>query len=164
MEVESALEILHSIKLADIMPSIETMPVVTADTDIINVLKILRSRHHVWVVDDRENRELVGVIRYLDVMDLLLPPEAHRFKLGMTSNTMRSILGGATRAGDVAERQVLTIEEDATVLDALMKMRKYRIQVLAVVKDGKLVGEMSLRILIDELLRLLRVGGAQWKR
>ncbi len=79
----------------------------------------------------------------------------------MTSNTMRSILGGgATRAGgDVAERQVLTIEEDATVLDALMKMRKYRIQVLAVVKDGKLVGEMSLRILIDELLRLLRVGG-----
>ncbi len=74
MEVESALEILHSIKLADIMPSIETMPVVTADTDIINVLKILRSRHHVWVVDDRENRELVGVIRYLDVMDLLLPP------------------------------------------------------------------------------------------
>lgn len=164
MEVESALEILHSIKLADIMPSIETMPVVTADTDIINVLKILRSRHHVWVVDDRENRELVGVIRYLDVMDLLLPPEAHRFKLGMTSNTMRSILGGATRAGDVAERQVLTIEEDATVLDALMKMRKYRIQVLAVVKDGKLVGEMSLRILIDELLRLLRMGGAQWKR
>ncbi|ASJ14295.1 CBS domain-containing protein [Thermococcus radiotolerans] len=163
MEVESALERFHSLKLADIMPRFETMPVVTADSDLLNVLKILRTRHHVWVVDSRENMKLVGVIRYIDVIDVLLPPEAHRFKLGMTSKTMRSMLGGATKAEDVAERHVLTVEEDATVLDALMKMRKYRIQVLAVVKDGKLVGEVSLRILIDELLRLLRVGGAQWR-
>ncbi|WP_232461023.1 CBS domain-containing protein [Thermococcus radiotolerans] len=163
VEVESALERFHSLKLADIMPRFETMPVVTADSDLLNVLKILRTRHHVWVVDSRENMKLVGVIRYIDVIDVLLPPEAHRFKLGMTSKTMRSMLGGATKAEDVAERHVLTVEEDATVLDALMKMRKYRIQVLAVVKDGKLVGEVSLRILIDELLRLLRVGGAQWR-
>lgn len=163
VEVESALERFHSLKLTDIMPRFETMPVVTADSDLLNVLKILRTRHHVWVVDSRENMKLVGVIRYIDVIDVLLPPEAHRFKLGMTSKTMRSMLGGATKAEDVAERHVLTVEEDATVLDALMKMRKYRIQVLAVVKDGKLVGEVSLRILIDELLRLLRVGGAQWR-
>ncbi|NJE75682.1 CBS domain-containing protein [Thermococcus sp. ES12] len=163
MEVESALESFHSLKLGDIIPKLETMPVVTADSDILSVLKILRTRHHVWVVDSRENMKLVGVIRYIDVIDVLLPPEAHRFKLGMTSKTMRSMLGGATKAEDVAERHVLTVDEDATVLEALMKMRKYRIQVLAVVKDGRLVGEVSLRILIDELLRLLRVGGAQWK-
>lgn len=163
MEVESALESFHSLKLGDIMPKLETMPVVTADSDILSVLKILRTRHHVWVVDSRENMKLVGVIRYIDVIDVLLPPEAHRFKLGMTSKTMRSMLGGATKAEDVAERHVLTVDEDATVLEALMKMRKYRIQVLAVVKNGRLVGEVSLRILIDELLRLLRVGGAQWK-
>lgn len=163
VEVESALERFHSLKLTDIMPRFETMPVVTTDSDLLSVLKILRTRHHVWVVDSRENMKLVGVIRYIDVIDVLLPPEAHRFKLGMTSKTMRSMLGGATKAEDVAERHVLTVEEDATVLDALMKMRKYRIQVLAVVKDGKLVGEVSLRILIDELLRLLRVGGTQWK-
>ena len=163
VEVESALESFHSLKLGDIMPKLETMPVVTADSDILSVLKILRTRHHVWVVDSRENMKLVGVIRYIDVIDVLLPPEAHRFKLGMTSKTMRSMLGGATKAEDVAERHVLTVDEDATVLEALMKMRKYRIQVLAVVKNGRLVGEVSLRILIDELLRLLRVGGAQWK-
>nr|WP_206203995.1 CBS domain-containing protein [Thermococcus sp. ES12] len=163
VEVESALESFHSLKLGDIIPKLETMPVVTADSDILSVLKILRTRHHVWVVDSRENMKLVGVIRYIDVIDVLLPPEAHRFKLGMTSKTMRSMLGGATKAEDVAERHVLTVDEDATVLEALMKMRKYRIQVLAVVKDGRLVGEVSLRILIDELLRLLRVGGAQWK-
>ncbi|ASJ08944.1 CBS domain-containing protein [Thermococcus siculi] len=164
MEVEVALKKFHSLKLTDIMPRFETIPVVTADTDLLSILKILRTRHHVWVVKDRENMELIGIIRYMDVIDVLLPPEAHRFKLGMTSKTMKSLLGGAAKAGDIAERHVLTIDSDETVLDAIQKMRKYRIQVLAVVDDGRLIGEVSLRILIDELLRLLRVGGAQWRQ
>jgi CBS domain-containing protein len=163
MDVEAALEKFHSLKVSEIMPKLDTIPIVTADSDLLNVLKLLRMRHHVWVVKDRESMELVGVIRYMDVLDILLPLESHRFKLGMTSRSMRSILGGAARAEDVVDRHPLTIEEEATVLDALNKMRRYRAQVLAVVEGEKLVGEISLRILIDEFLRLLRVGGAQWK-
>ncbi|AFL94477.1 hypothetical protein CL1_0265 [Thermococcus cleftensis] len=163
MDIEAALERFHSLKLTDIMPRLESMPVVTADADLLSVLKVLRTRHHVWVVKDRDSMELVGFIRYIDVIDVLLPPGAHKFKLGITSKTMKSMLGGAARAEDIAERHALTIEENATVLEALVKMRKYRTQVLAVVEGKKLVGEVSLRILIDELLRLLRVGGAQWK-
>jgi len=163
VELENALETFHSMKIKALIPKPETMPVVEENSEILNVLKILRTRHHVWVVENRKTMRLVGVIRYLDVIDILLPPEAHRFKLGMTSRTMKSLLGGAAKAGDVAERNPLAIEENATVLDALMKMRKYRAQVLAVVDGERLVGEVSLRMLIDELLRLMRVGGAQWK-
>ncbi|ASJ06871.1 CBS domain-containing protein [Thermococcus pacificus] len=163
MDVEAALEKFHSMKLAEIIPPTTMMPIVTADSDLLSVLKVLRARHHVWVVKDRESMELVGVIRYLDVIDILLPPESHRFKLGMTSKSLKSLLGGAAKAEDVADRHPLTIEEDATVLDALNKMRRYKAQVLAVVEGEKLVGEVSLRILIDEFLRLLRVGGAQWR-
>ena len=161
-DIERALQSFHSLKLGDIMPSIPSMPVVTADTPILSVLKILKTRHHVWVVEDKESMKLKGVIRYLDVMDILLPPDAHKFKLGMTSTTMRSILAGAEKAGDVAERDVLAIEADATVLDALIKMKRYRTQVLAVVDGERLVGEVSLRILINEFLRLLRVGDVKW--
>jgi len=164
MDIEQALEKFHALKLADISPGVSSMPIVQRDADIMSVLKILRTRHHVWVVEDRESMKLVGVIRYMDVIDVLLPPEVHRYRLGMTSRTMKSLLGGATKAGDVAERQVLTIDENDTVLDALKKMRKYKTQVLAIVEDDKLVGEVSLRILIDDLLRLMRVGGAQWKQ
>ncbi|WP_297465142.1 CBS domain-containing protein [Thermococcus sp.] len=164
MDVESALQHFHSMKISNVMSGPGSIPVVTDDTDIISVLKILRTRHHVWVVRDRESMELVGIIRYMDVIDVLLPPDVHRFKLGMTSKPMKSLLGGATTAGDVAEKQVLTIGGEETVLDALIKMRKYRVQVLAVVEGERLVGEISLRILIDELLRLLRVGGPQWKQ
>jgi CBS domain-containing protein len=162
MDIETALETFHSMKVRDIMPKPEVMPIVEESSEILNVLKILRTRHHVWVVEDKKTMKLVGIIRYLDVIDILLPPEAHRFRLGMTSRTMKSMLGGATKAGDVAEKNPLAIEKGATVLDALMRMRKYRTQVLAVVDGERLVGEVSLRILIDELLRLMKVGGAQW--
>jgi CBS domain-containing protein len=163
MEVETALEKFHALKISEIMPKPDVMPIVTADSDLLNVLKLLRTRHHVWVVKDRESMKLVGVIRYMDVIDILLPPESHRFKLGITSRSMRSLLGGAAKAEDVADRHPLTIEEEATVLDALNKMRRYKSQVLAVVEGDRLVGEISLRILIDEFLRLLRMGGAKWR-
>lgn len=164
MELENALEVFHSMKIESIMPKPETLPVVEKDAEIINVLKLLRTRHHVWVVESRETMKLVGVIRLLDVIDVLLPPDAYKFKLGMTRGTLKSLLGGATKAEDVAERNPLTIECGATVLDALMKMKKYRVQVLAVVDGDRLVGEVSLRILIDELLRLLKVGGVTWRQ
>ncbi|WP_297476252.1 CBS domain-containing protein [Thermococcus sp.] len=164
MDIEHALEKFHSLKLVDINPGISSMPVVSENSDMMSVLKTLRTRHHVWVVKDRDSMELVGVIKYMDVIDVLLPPEAHRFRLGMTSRTMKSLLGGAAKAGDVAEKQVLTIDENKTVLDALIKMRKYKTQVLAMVDGNRLVGEVSIRILIGELLRLIKVSGAQWKQ
>ncbi len=163
-DIGKALQHFHELKLKQIMPAASSIPVVEADSPVINVLKILRTRHHVWVVEDRKSMKLCGVIRYLDTMDILLPPEYHRFRLGTTGAVMKSLLGGAQKASEIMERNVLTVEEDATVLDALMKMRRYKTQVLAIVKGDTLVGEISLRILIDELLRLLRVGGTSWSQ
>ncbi len=162
--VEKALQHFHALKLKQIMPATSSIPVVEADSAVINVLKILRTRHHVWVVKNRKNMELCGVIRYLDTMDILLPPGVHKFRLGMTSAVMKSLLGGAQKAGEIMEKNVLTIEEDATVLEALTKMKRYKTQVLAIVKGDTLVSEISLRILINELLRLLRVGGTSWSQ
>jgi CBS domain-containing protein len=150
-------------KLSDIMPSIHSMPILTADSEIVNVLKIMRTRHHVWVVDGKDTMKLLGVIRYFDVIHVMLPPESTKARFGNIGEIFKSILGGAEKAEDVMEKNFITIEKDATVLDALLKMRRYKVQILAIVdENGRLVGEVSLRLLINELLRLLRVGGAQW--
>jgi len=162
-DVERALQTFYSMKLKDIMPSIALMPIVTADSPIIDVLKLLRTRHHVWVVNNREEMKLEGVIRYLDVMCILLPPENTKAMFGNISAVFKSILGGAEKASDVMERNVMTIDEDATVLDALTKMWRYKVQILAIVDENNILrGEISLRLLIDEFLRLMKVGGVQW--
>jgi len=162
-DVEKALQTFYSMKLKDIMPSIPSMPIVTADSPIVDVLKLLRTRHHVWVVNNRDEMKLEGVIRYLDVLSILLPPENTKARLGNISTVFKSILGGAEKASDVMERNVMTIDENATVMDALTKMRRYKVQILAIVDENNILeGEISLRLLIDEFLRLMRVGGVQW--
>lgn len=161
--VERALQTFYSMKLRNIMPSITSMPIVTVDSPIVDVLKLLRTRHHVWVVNNKDEMKLEGVIRYLDVMCILLPPENTKARLGNISAVFKSILGGAEKAADVMERNVMTIDEDATVLDALTRMRRYKVQILAIVDENNtLKGEISLRLLIDEFLRLMKVGGVQW--
>ena len=162
-DVERALQTFYSMKLRNIMPSIASMPIVTVDSPIVDVLKLLRTRHHVWVVNNKEEMKLEGVIRYLDVMCILLPPENTKTRLGNISTVFKSILGGAEKASDVMERNVMTIDEDATVLDALTRMRRYKVQILAIVNENNILrGEISLRLLIDEFLRLMKVGGVQW--
>ncbi|RLF79793.1 CBS domain-containing protein [Thermococci archaeon] len=162
-DVERALQTFYSMKLSDIMPSVISMPIVTLDSPIVDVLKLLRTRHHVWVVSDKKSMKLEGVIRYLDVMCILLPPENTKARFGNISAIFKSILGGAEKAADVMEHNIMTIDENATVLDALTKMRRYKVQILAIIDEkGALKGEISLRLLIDEFLRLMKVGGVQW--
>ncbi|AHF80235.1 CBS domain-containing protein [Thermococcus paralvinellae] len=164
-EIERALQTFHSLKVRQIMPPLASMPIVTVDSSIIDVLKLLKTRHHVWVVNNREEMKLEGVIRYLNVVDVLLPPDIHKARLGNISSIFKSILGGADRAEHVMERNVLTIKDDATVLDALTKMKRYKVPLLAIVGENeKLVGEISLRILVNEFIRLMRIGGAQWNQ
>ncbi|AIF70178.1 hypothetical protein PAP_08990 [Palaeococcus pacificus DY20341] len=162
-DIERALQTFHSMRVSAIMPPIFSMPIVAEDSPIVDVLKLLKTRHHVWVVNNKDEMRLEGLIRYMDVMNVLLPPEHTKARLGNISSLFKSILGGAEKASDVMERNVLVIEEDATVLDALKKMKRYKVQILAIVdENGRLVGEVSLRMLIDEFLRLMKLGGAQW--
>jgi len=153
--METALQKYHSIKLKHIIPPMTSMPIVCCDSSVIEVLEFLRTRHHVWVINCEEDRELLGIIEYLNVIDLLLPPEKHKMNIGTTRSTLRSIIGGAKTAREIMEKNALTINHNQTVLDALLKMKNYGVRILGVVDDdGKLVGEVNLKILIDKFLSL----------
>lgn len=163
-DFERALQTFHSLRVKQIMPSIPNMPIVDKNTPLIDIFKILRTRHHVWVVNNKRDMKPIGFIRYRNIIDFLLPPGSHMARFGKTSDVFRSILGGAETAKDIMDKNFLTIDENATVLEALEKMKKYKVQILAITKDRRLVGEISLRVLVSELLRLMRVGGAEWSR
>ncbi|AEC51098.1 hypothetical protein PNA2_0180 [Pyrococcus sp. NA2] len=164
MDLERALNAFHSMKLRQITPPISSLPVLEEEAPIVNALRILRTRHHVWIVNNKEEMKLVGVIRYFDILDILMPPK--RARLGTISPLFKSIFTGAEKVGDVMERNVLTIDENATVLEALEKMKRYEIPILALVDEGnRLKGEVSVRLLITEFLRLLRMGGeGEWRQ
>ena len=125
------------------------LPLIAEKDDIFHVLSILGARNHIWVVKDKKEKELVGVITEHDVLSILAPKDFPSYVFGMPD--VRSIqYGTAKTAEDVMANKVITCEPEEKIIDALMKMVKYRLRRLPVIKDKQIVGELTLHQLIGK--------------
>lgn len=123
------------------------LPLIEEKEDVHHVLSILGARNHIWVVKDKEIKELVGVITEHDVLSILAPKHFPSYVFGMPD--VSSIQHGTVKtAGDVMSPKIITCEPDEKIIDALMRMVKYKLRRLPVIKDKKLVGELTLHQLI----------------
>ena len=123
------------------------LPLIEEKEDMDHVLSILGGRNHIWVVKDKKEKELVGVITEHDVLSILAPKDFPSYVFGMPD--VRSIqYGTAKTAEDVMANKVITSEPDEKIIDALMKMVKYKLRRLPVIQDKKIVGEITLHQLI----------------
>lgn len=123
------------------------LPLIEENEDIHHVLSILGARNHIWVVKDKESKELVGVITEHDVLSILAPKHFPTYIFGMPD--IRSIQHGTAKtAGDVMANKIITCNPDEKIVDALMRMVKYKLRRLPVIKDNKIVGELTLHQLI----------------
>ena len=123
------------------------LPLIEAKDDIHHVLAILGARNHIWVVKDKENKELVGVITEHDVLSILAPKHFPSYVFGMPD--ISSIQHGTAKtAEDIMCHRLIDCGPDEKIVDALIKMLKHRLRRLPVVKDKKIIGELTLHQLI----------------
>jgi len=123
------------------------LPIIEESGDIHHVLSILGARNHIWVVKNKESKELVGVITEHDVLSILAPKHLPSYVFGMPD--IRSIQHGTAKdAGDVMASKVVNCNPDDKIIDALTKMVKFNLRRLPVIKDKILVGELTLHQLI----------------
>ena len=123
------------------------LPLIEENEDILHVLSILGARNHIWVIRDKESKELVGVITEHDVLSILAPKHFPTYVFGMPD--IRSIQHGtAKKAGDIMANKIITCNPNEKIVDALMRMVKYKLRRLPVIKDNKIVGELTLNQLI----------------
>ena len=123
------------------------LPLIEQNEDIHHVLSILGARNHIWVVKDKERKELVGVITEHDVLSILAPKHFPSYVFGMPD--IRSIQHGTAKtAGDIMANKIITCNPDEKIVDALIRMVKYKLRRLPVIKDKIIVGELTLHQLI----------------
>ncbi len=123
------------------------LPLIAAKDDIHHVLAILGARNHIWVVKDKENKELVGVITEHDVLSILAPKHFPSYVFGMPD--ISSIQHGTAKiAEDVMRDRIIDCAPEEKIIDALTKMMKHRLRRLPVVEDKKIIGELTLHQLI----------------
>lgn len=123
------------------------LPLIEQKEDIYHVLSILGARNHIWVINDKHEKLLVGVITEHDVLSILAPKNMPSFIFGIPD--IRSIQHGTVKtAEDIMCSKTISTSPYDTILDALLKMVKYRLRRLPVLKNEKIVGELTLHQLI----------------
>lgn len=113
------------------------LPLVGENDDIRMVLIVLTARGYVWVVDDMANMNIVGVITEHDALHLF-----EKFDENMT-------------AGDIAKRDLIYCTKEEKIKDVLDKVKKHNVRRLPVVENGKIIGEITLRHLIEKFYSLI---------
>jgi len=138
----------YELKVSQIMDRrVWDLPIITDKEDIYHVLAILGGRNHIWVVKDKEKKDLVGVITEHDVLSILAPKHFPSYVFGMPD--ISSIQHGTAKiAEDIMRDQVISCGPDDKIFDALTKMVKYKLRRLPVLKDKQIVGELTLHQLI----------------
>jgi predicted transcriptional regulator len=125
------------------------IPVIEKNEDILNVLNILSGRHHIWVIDNKQNQELIGVITEHDMLTTLSPTNFSPYVFGLPD--LRSLQHGTVKtAEDVMSKKIITCNPDEKVIDILKRMKKFQLRRLPVVHNKKLIGEITLHRLIQK--------------
>jgi CBS domain-containing protein len=142
-------------KVKELMQTTKSeLPYVDEKADVTTVLSILNTTDHVWVMDSIEPTQLIGIITESDALVLLSPPLTSLQSFDKPDS--RSLqFGEVLLAEEVMSKKPVTVSPDETVRDVLLKMKEQKIKQLAVVDENqRLIGEVSLRILIQEFSRL----------
>lgn len=138
----------YELKVSQIMDKrVWDLPMIGEKEDIFHVLSILGARSHIWVVKDKKNKELAGIITEHDVLSILAPKRLPNYVFGMPD--VSSIKHGTAKtAEDVMCHRIIICKPEEKIIDALMKMVKYNLRRLPVVEDKKIIGELTLHQLI----------------
>ena len=138
----------YELKVNQIMDKrIWDLPIIEVDEGLFHVLSILGARNHIWVVKDKKEKELVGIITEHDVLSILAPKHFPSYVFGTPD--IRSIQHGTAKiAEDVMTSRIITCNPEDKIIDALMRMVKYKLRRLPVTSDKKIIGELTLHQLI----------------
>jgi len=109
------------------------LPIVEKDAGIKVVLVVLIGRCYSWVVKKIDDMKLVGIITEHDALKLI-----DGYKEGM-------------KAEDIMSSRLTMASPDEKVRDVLEKMNSKSYRRIPVVENGKLVGEITLRHLIERM-------------
>lgn len=125
------------------------IPIIAKNEDISIILNILSARNHIWVVKDKQNNELIGVITEHDILTTLSPANFSPYVFGVPD--IRSLQHGTVKtAQDIMSKKLIMCTPEEKIIDILKRMKKYQLRRLPVVQNKKLIGEITLHQLIQK--------------
>lgn len=110
----------------------------------------LSVRAHAWIVHNREDMKVVGIVTEHDILRIIIPP-AYR-KIRMFGIHRADMLHKETVVQDIMTHNPVVCSPEESVTDVLKKFSSFNIRRLAVVDEKKrLLGEITIQLLVRNL-------------
>lgn len=157
-DISKILKQFHQIDVGTVMKSkMWDMSFITPDTPVEEVIGILSSRKHIWVVNSLKSMKLMGLITERDMVDVIAPRKIDPYQLTIGGHHFKSMLfGGIEKAEDMMTTDLVTIPPNQTMGKALLKMKRHHLKRLPVVSKGRIVGELTMKSIILQFKKVLR--------
>ena len=146
----------YEIIAKDIMDMrIGDMPLIEEDARIDCVLATLTGSDHVWVVESKGSKKLVGIITEHDILDIFSPRKEVSFfgfpnKKSLHYETFE-------KAAHIMSRNPIRCRPEENVEDALNKMIVHKVRRIPVVENGEIMGEITLHHLIRKFHNTMKI-------
>ncbi|MBS1257752.1 MAG: hypothetical protein MAG551_00799 [Candidatus Scalindua arabica] len=147
----------------DVM-SKEVVTVGENDNLVELIAKFRKYNFHILPVID-ENKNILGIVEYEDIMKVFLPHNPLLEKL-LKSTHLHNVeeedileaelpedLGTSVNVSDIMNTHVITIGDDKTISDARKLMKLHDVERMPVTNDGILAGFITLFDIIIELFK-----------
>ncbi len=126
---------------------------------IEKVLATLIDYGHIWIVDTPESGRLTGIITRKDFLETAMPPQGMERSTPGQAQIKTLYYDAMISAGDMMTGPVLSLQEGTTVGQALKEIQANFVRQVPVLREGKIVGEVSMRDLIKYFVSLSREAG-----
>jgi predicted transcriptional regulator len=133
------------------------LPILEEDIELLDVFAVLCTSDHVWIVENKENNRVVGVITEHDILNALRPVKKHSF-FGAPSRKGMGVSIFET-ADQIMSHDPVTCLESDKIEDVLHKMETHSVRRCAVVEsksNHKIMGEVTLHQLIRKYYKYVQ--------
>jgi len=155
--LSAALETLQAMTVADFLEDQPSTPprLIDHDTPLREILTLLRERDRLWVRQSGDEDTPIGLVTRRDVLASLMPPRPGY--AGLRSSRFPSVARGTADCATcyIGTKRVPLCHPGEKVGDLIRRAVRNGETVVAVVDDGRFLGEVGVEHLIDELLRLV---------
>jgi len=145
----------YEIPAEDIMDErVWDLPLIEQDASIDCVLSILTESDHVWVVESKGSKKLVGIITEHDILGIFSPRKEVSYfgvpdKKSLHYETFE-------KAGHIMSQNPIICSPGEKVKEVLNKMMDHRVRRIPVVENSEIIGEITLHHLIRKIYTFIK--------
>ncbi len=156
-DMEYVLKNFYRVPVENIMnKNIWDMPILPKDATIEEILSLMSARRHVWIVDKKGSKKVIGIITEKDLLDILAPKRVQPYVIGGIDLTSL-LFGNVRKAEDIMCKKLIVAHPKDTIEEALDKMRSFKLRRLPVINEnGELIGELTIKSLIIQFRKVLK--------